>query len=100
MTLRGIFVDRKTGKSDRLPQIVGEKSRYARSHRICGTWNITNPTTVKRLIAIRLSWFVTYRCVGGLLYENRLGEQDMRGLREGKMKSIRSFAQFLRDGAA
>jgi|ERR1700687_622552 len=35
-----------------------------------------------------------------LLYENRLGEEDLRGLREEKMKSIRSFAQFLRDGAA
>jgi hypothetical protein len=35
-----------------------------------------------------------------LLYENRLGEEDLRGLQEEKMKSIRSFAQFLRDGAA
>ena len=38
--------------------------------------------------------------LGGLLYENRLGEEDLRGLREEKMKSIRSFAQFLRDDAA
>ena len=38
--------------------------------------------------------------LGRLLYENRLGEDDLRGLREEKMKSIRSFAQFLRDGAA
>jgi len=38
--------------------------------------------------------------LGRLLYENRLGEEDLRGLREEKMKSIRSFAQFLRDGAA
>jgi hypothetical protein len=38
--------------------------------------------------------------LGRLLYENRLGENDLRGLREDKMKSIRSFAQFLRDGAA
>ena len=37
---------------------------------------------------------------GRLLYENRLGEEDLRGLPEEKMKSIRSFAQFLRDGAA
>ena len=37
---------------------------------------------------------------GRLLYENRLGENDLRGLREDKMKSIRSFAQFLRDDAA
>ena len=38
--------------------------------------------------------------LGRLLYENRLGEEDLRGLRKEKMKSIRSFAQFLRDGAA
>ena len=37
---------------------------------------------------------------GRLLFENRLGEDDLRGLREEKMKAIRSFAQFLRDGAA
>ena len=35
-----------------------------------------------------------------LLYENRLGEEDLRGLQDEKIKSIRSFAQFLRDGAA
>jgi hypothetical protein len=38
--------------------------------------------------------------LGRLLYENRLGEEDLRGLPEEKMNSIRSFAQFLRDGAA
>jgi hypothetical protein len=38
--------------------------------------------------------------LGRLLYENRLHEEDLRGLREEKMKSIRSFAQFLRDDAA
>ena len=37
---------------------------------------------------------------GKLLHEKRLREEDLRGLREEKMKSIRSFAQFLRDGAA
>jgi hypothetical protein len=29
--------------------------------------------------------------LGRLLYENRLGEEDLRGLREEEMKSIRSF---------
>ena len=38
--------------------------------------------------------------LGRLLYENRLGEDDLRGLREEKMKSIHSFAQFLRQDAA
>ena len=38
--------------------------------------------------------------LGRLLYENRLGGGDLRGLREEKLKSIRSFAQILRDEAA
>ena len=38
--------------------------------------------------------------LGRLLYENRLGEDDLRGLREEKMKSIRAFAQFLGRDAA
>jgi hypothetical protein len=38
--------------------------------------------------------------MGRLLYENRIGEDDLRGLGDEKMKAIRSFAQFLRDDAA
>jgi hypothetical protein len=38
--------------------------------------------------------------LGRLLYENRLSEEDLRGLREEKMKSIHSFAKFLRESAA
>jgi Photoprotection regulator fluorescence recovery protein len=38
--------------------------------------------------------------LGRLLYENRLREEDLRGLREDKMKSIRSLAKFLRESAA
>ena len=37
---------------------------------------------------------------GRLLYENRLTEEDLRGLREGKLKSIRSLAKFLGESAA
>jgi hypothetical protein len=37
--------------------------------------------------------------LGRLLYENRLCEEHLRGLREEKMKSLRTFAQFLRDDA-
>ena len=32
---------------------------------------------------------------GRLLYEKRLGEEELGGLRENKLKSIRSFAKFL-----
>jgi hypothetical protein len=37
---------------------------------------------------------------GKLLYEKRLGEEDLRGLREDKLSSIRSVAQFLAKYAA
>ena len=47
-----------------------------------------------------LEQYLTDRRLGRLLYENRLGEEELRGLREEKMKSIRSFAQFLGDDAS
>ena len=37
---------------------------------------------------------------GRLLHEKRLREDDLRGLREDKMKSIRSCARFLAEDAA
>jgi hypothetical protein len=33
--------------------------------------------------------------LGRLLYEGRLAEEELRGLREDKLKAIRSFATFL-----
>jgi len=37
---------------------------------------------------------------GKLLYEKRLHEEELRGLREDKLNSIRSIAQFLAKYAA
>jgi hypothetical protein len=37
---------------------------------------------------------------GRLLYESRLSEEELRGLREDKLKSIRSLAKFLAEDAA
>jgi len=37
---------------------------------------------------------------GRLLYEKRLGEEELDGLREDKLKLIRSFAKFLAESAA
>jgi hypothetical protein len=34
-------------------------------------------------------------CLGKLLHESRLSEEELRGLREDKLKSICSFAKFL-----
>jgi len=37
---------------------------------------------------------------GRLLYEKQLGEEELGGLREDKLKSIRSFAKFLAEDTA
>jgi hypothetical protein len=37
---------------------------------------------------------------GRLLHEKRLREEELRGLQEDKLKSIRSFAKFLAEDAA
>src|SRR5229473_4589370 len=37
---------------------------------------------------------------GRLLYEKRLRQEELRGLREDKLKPIRSFAKFLEEDAA
>jgi hypothetical protein len=38
--------------------------------------------------------------LGRLLYENRLSEEELRGLGEDKLKLIRSFAKFLAEDTA
>jgi len=38
--------------------------------------------------------------LGRLLYESRITEEELRGLSEDKMESIRAFAKFLEDSAA
>lgn len=40
------------------------------------------------------------RVFGRLLYEKRLGEEELGGLREDKLKSIRFFAKFLAEDTA
>jgi len=40
------------------------------------------------------------RVFGRLLHENRLSEEELRGLGEDKLKSIRSLAKFLAEDAA
>ena len=44
-------------------------------------------------------WQLT-QVFGRLLYEKRLSEEELRGLREDKLKPIRSFAKFLAEDAA
>lgn len=57
-------------------------------------WDLEHYLTERRKEINRKYDFRGSRLVdvlGRLLYENRLGEEDLRGLREEKMKSIRSF---------
>src|ERR1035438_10194310 len=66
-------------------------------------WDLEHCLTERRKEIARKYDFRASRLtdvLGRLLYENRIGEEDLRGLREEKMKLIRSFAQFLKDGAA
>src|ERR1700688_4811317 len=58
-------------------------------------WDLEHYLTERRKEIARKYDFRGSRLIdvlGRLLYENRLGEEDLRGLREQKMKSIRSLA--------
>jgi hypothetical protein len=66
-------------------------------------WDLEHHLTQRRKEIDRKYDFRGSRLIdvlGRLLYEDRITEEDLRGVREEKMKSIRSFAQFLRDSAA
>ena len=66
-------------------------------------WDLEHHLTHRRKEIDRKYDFRSSRLIdvlGRLLYENRISEEDLRGLSEEKVKSIRTFAQFLRDDAA
>ena len=66
-------------------------------------WDLEHYLTARRKEIDRKYDFRSSRLtdvLGRLLYENRLGEEDLRGLRDDKRKAIRSFAKFLADDAA
>ena len=87
-----------------LHEVIQEAKRMANEiQKSSDLWDLERHLTQRREEIDRKYDFRGSRLtdvLGRLLYENRLGEEDLRGLREEKMKSIRSFAQFLRDGAA
>jgi hypothetical protein len=87
-----------------LHELIQEAKRMANEiQKSSDLWDLEHHLTQRRKEIDRKYDFRGSRLtdvLGRLLYENRLGEEDLRGLREEKMKSIRSFAQFLRDGAA
>ena len=87
-----------------LHEVIQEAKKMANQiQQSSDLWHLEHYLTERRKEINRKYDFHGSRLVdvlGRLLYENRLGEEDLRGLREEKMKSIRSFAQFLRDEAA
>ena len=87
-----------------LHEVIQEAKKMANQiQQSSDLWDLEHYLTERRKEINRKYDFRGSRLVdvlGRLLHENRLGEGDLRGLREEKMKSIRSFAQFLRDEAA
>src|SRR5437764_13374749 len=87
-----------------LHEVIQEAKRMASQiQQSSDLWDLEHYLTERRKEIDRKYDFRRSRLtdvLGRLLYENRLGEEDLRGLREEKMKSVRSFAQLLRDGAA
>jgi photoprotection regulator FRP-like protein len=87
-----------------LHELIQEAKRMASEiQKSSALWALEHHLTQRRKEIDRKYDFRDSRLMdvlGRLLYENRLGEEDLRGLGEEKMKSVRSFAQFLREGAA
>src|SRR5271169_3522774 len=66
-------------------------------------WDLEHYLTARRKEIDRKYDFRASRLtdvLGRLLFENRLGEEDLRGLRDDKLNLIRSAAQFLAKYAA
>ena len=66
-------------------------------------WELEHYLTERRKEIDRKDDFRSSRLtdvLGRLLYEKRLGEEELGGLREDKLKSIRSFAEFLAEDTA
>jgi Photoprotection regulator fluorescence recovery protein len=86
-----------------LHEVIQEAKRMANEiQKSSDLWDLEHHLTQRRKEIDRKYDFRGSRLIdvlGRLLYENRLREEDLRGLREEKMRSIRSFAQFLKDDA-
>jgi hypothetical protein len=66
-------------------------------------WQLERYLTQRRKDIDRKHQFRSSRVThvfGMLLYERRITEEELRGLREDKMKKIRSFARILSEDAA
>jgi hypothetical protein len=83
--------------------IQGTKRIASQIRQSSDLWELERHLTQRRKEIDRKYEFLFSRLtdvLGRLLHESRLNEEDLRGLGEDKMQSIRSFANFLRDSAA
>src|ERR1700720_2755499 len=87
-----------------LHEVIQEAKRMANEiQKSSDLWDLEHHLTQRRKEIDRKYDFRGSRLtdvLGRLLYENRLGEEDLRGLREAKLKPIRSCATFLAEEAA
>ena len=87
-----------------LHEVIQEAKRMAKQiQKSSDLWELEHHLTQRRKEIDRKYDFRSSRLTDvlwRLLSENRLSEEDLHGLSEEKMKSIRSFAQFLRNDAA
>jgi Photoprotection regulator fluorescence recovery protein len=82
-----------------LHDVIQETKRMANEiQKSSDLWDLEHNLTQRRKEIDRKYDFRNSRVkqlFGRLLHERRLSEQELRGLREYKLKSIRSFAKFL-----
>ena len=87
-----------------LHEVIQEAKRMANEiQQSSDLWDLEHHLTQRRKEIDRKYDFRGSRLtdvLGRLLYENRLGEEELGGLREDKRKAIRSFAKFLAEDAA
>ena len=87
-----------------LQEVIQEAKRMAnRIQKSSDLWELDHYLTERRKEIDRkydYRYSQLTHVFGRLLYENRLSEEDLRGLREDKLKSIRSLAKFLGESAA
>ena len=87
-----------------LHQVILEAKRMANGiQKSSDLWDLEHYLTQRRKEIDRKYDFRGSRLtdvLGRLLYEKRLEEKELSGLREDKLKSIRSFAKFLAEDAA
>ncbi|HEY6274265.1 MAG TPA: hypothetical protein VIX19_19955 [Terriglobales bacterium] len=87
-----------------LHEVIQEAKRMANEiQKSSDLWDLEHHLTQRRKEIDRKYAFRGSRLIdvlGRFLNENRLGEEDLRGSREDKLKPLRSFAKFLAEDAA